>query len=30
LVKRVTGKELSPDALLAHLRRKAQEVYAVA
>jgi carboxypeptidase Taq len=29
LVKRVTGKELSPDALLAHLRKKAAEVYGV-
>lgn len=29
LARRVTGKELTPDALLAHLRRKAAEVYGV-
>ena len=29
LVKRVTGKELSPEPLLEHLRRNAQELYGV-
>jgi carboxypeptidase Taq len=29
LVKKVTGKELSPDALMRHLSKKAQELYGV-